>query len=254
MRILILACIFLLSSCQDRHYFHYKEGRLAYNTQVSTVTEGPVLIEGQIAFAIAGMHVCDGTKTPFWLGGEIKSYKNNNGHIEITAAFIKGNWGTQEIQIVGSATIVGTWQEATFTSTFTTIDNKDRWELNARITHSMFFSYSLAEAAVRAKVLIGESGINYPSGKILAYAGFGTPFTNGVSNCGWYLSTKDASDNTPGAAIVARDGAYCAILSASGTTFIHSNPINNVVTETPMTMIHAFFRNGYKLKDYSGLI
>ena len=254
MRILIVACIFLLAFCEEKRHFHYKEGKLAYNTQLPVVIEGPAIVQDRKTLLIAGMNVGDGTKTPFWFGGSIKRYSDIDGHIEITVAMTNAGWGINEVTIVGNATIIGTWQEATFTSTFTTTDKKDKWVLNAKGTYSKFFSYSLNEAAVRVKALIGESGIAFPAGTVLGYAAFGLPYVKAFNECMWYLYMPNFSPQKPGAAIVGKDGAHCGILSPSGETFIHSNPTTKVVTETPMSMVNAFFRNGYMLKDYSGLL
>jgi hypothetical protein len=255
MKAILLTLLLALALCDEMHYLHYKGGNLVVNTEPAVKVEGPIFIEFLKTMnitAIAGMHLKGSVKTPFGFSARIVSFNKSGDKIDIRANCTEASWGVKPLHgMKGEVRITGTFQKAEYYGWCYHEATKQNFSITATGNYVKCPIYLPPEAAVRARILVGEKAEGYQPIHVLNFAVMGYPYINSIANCSWWLDKfTNQTAPKPGYVIVGKDGAHCGILDKEGDKVIHSNPAKKLVTETPLSLINEFFKNGYVLKEY----
>ena len=255
MRALFLACLVLAAICEELHFYHYTDGQLTINKNPAVKVDGPLYINFRATVnstLVAGTYVKGSDIIPFGFTTKITKFEKNGDNIKLEGSCWEAGWGrTYMNNMIGTITMTGTYQKATYNGTCTDPNTKTAYTVTATGTFtSCRVLYSEVEAAKRAAMLIGAKAELYHPVHVLDHSYLGYAYLAPVPNCKYYLDNfKDQPTAKPGFAIVAKDGSHCAVVDNEGDKFIHSNPVKKEVTINPLTMINDYFKGGYVFKD-----
>ena len=243
-----LACLIVLANCQN---YHYINGNMTFNNQPSDSLTGTIRNTELLSIkltSISGLYIHGKTKIPLLLDALID---------QINATYIHANcgeaiWGRSTLTLKGSVTAHISGKDITYSVNCQSKEGSDAFVINAKGVQTDNLMYTPPEAAVRAIDLIGEKAEMYVLPvRIINYATLGCPYNGAANTCSWYIShLKTTAEAKPGYVIVGKNGEHCAIINKEAKKFIHLNPVTNVVDELDMSMLKAFFRNGYVYLKY----
>jgi hypothetical protein len=254
MRTLIFALLALAVFCEEYHYFHYKEGHVIVDKEKPAKSTGPIFIEflkTMNVTSIAGMSVNGSVQTPWAFSAKIVEYKTEKDNFQIVANCTEGAWGLNGMKLQGKIQVTGSMlKNAHFHGWCFDPKAKRNYTIQAQGDYTKSPLYNTTEAALRAKILVGQSAEAYQPVHVLNFAVIGFPYITMIKNCTFYQQFKNATEAKPGYLIVGNDGKHCAIVDKEGDKFIHSNPVKKQVTINPNSMIKDFFKGGYTFKLY----
>ena len=255
MRAILLTLLLALALCDELHYMHYKGGEIVVNNAAAVKIDGPIFIEFLSTInvtVIAGMHVKGNAKTPFGFAAKVFRYTKNGDNFLIEANCTEGSWGTKSLQgMEGTIYVNGTFQKATYSGYCLHRASKFNVTITAVGNYVKCPIYLPPEAAVRARILVGEKAEAYNAINVVNFAVMGYPYITNIPNCTFWLNNfYNATAAKPGFVVVGKDGAHCGIIDKEGDKLIHSNPGKKTVTETPLSLINEFFKAGYIYKEY----
>lgn len=251
MKILGLVLLLAVVLGDETHFFH-QEGEMWIGDKKGK-TFGVIIAEflkNTRLLHIAGMHVKDGVHTPFYITGKIAAFiENPDNSFVINATAYEGMFGQKTFKdLMGSATLKGTWDKAQYVGQYLSESSHLGFDTTGKGHPCQY--YSMEEASERAVYLVDEPHANYKGNHVLNHAIFGFAYLD--MGCEDYLKEVGTpiKKEKPGAIIVGNDSKYCAIVDKEGNKFIHSDPAKKKVIMSPMSMIGAYFRGGYTIKEY----
>ncbi len=241
--------------CQKMHYsFHYKNGDLTINKGSAGKINGPVMLEF-LSYSnntnIGGMYVSGSTKSSFYFHSITRRYESKSGSFAIEADCLEGNWGLQALRkMSGKVTVVGKFGSfIDIQGTCTTADRSRNFTFKANGTPSNA-TYTPAEGAKRAMMLVGQKSTDYRPVDMVNFAVFGYPYVQTVS-CRWFLNyNRNETEAKPGYVIVGKDGRHCGIVDPEGDKFVQSNQAKGSVTLNTLTTAQQFFPKGFFYHRY----
>ena len=255
--IIVLASLILSTFCQDTalHLYHYSNGKFSLNKASPAAVSGVMFSQfehGTNYSLIAGEYHNSTFKSPFQIiTRTVGVYPIKDG-INIKAECYWGFWKKRDaVQYKGHVEINITAGEISIHANCDELTSGDNLDVKASAKESECHVFTPAEAADRAATLHGEPITVYKAYNVLNMATMGFFDVGQSTSCSWYSSTfKTTTEAKPGMIIVGVDGEHCAIINKKGDAFIQANPVTGKVSENSMSMINAFFRKGYVLKDY----
>lgn len=253
MKIFIVLAILFAGSLAGIQYFRH-EGKMVAKKEAGVVF-GPHYLEyaQNINRTItAGMFVnSKRVHTPFAITSKIQKIEVENNYYRISGVCHEMMWGMKSLVPVSGITYMnGTMEKMTFSANCKY--GGQEYVINTTANYSKCAFYSMAEAAIKAHYLIGESSEAYKAAHVVNHAVFGYSYLTG-KDCKYYLTTfgKETNSTTPGVIIVSKKATHCAIVDREGDKFVQSNAAKKQVTSNPLTMLKTFFPDGYVLKAYS---
>ena len=249
--ILLLSLVFA-AKCDD-YYFVYSAGTLQYGNEIAQKIFGrlTVVIGPRHKYTeLTGMYV-GGKHIPFAFAFDVEKSTIDGDKIYAEGPCTFAAWDAKKTHSVsGGHMVYGAVSEVGFEATCNDLESKTNYVIKLEGLHYDCEVFKAGDAAVRAQFLLGESRDHYLPAQVLNFAYYDYPYLSVLPDCKFYLNMFGAvgDETKPGYAIVGKDGAHCAVVDKEGDKFIHMNPVKNVVTTQPLTMIKEFFKAGWVIK------
>lgn len=240
----------VLSQNIEVHAFRYKNGHIKTGDNQNVTANGSLYYEKRgkdEVIEFVGLE--PSTKTSFIVVGAYRAH-GDEADVDRTFECVGGAWGYDDPgRLTGTITLKGTWDAAVLVGDCATRNGK-HWIFGATGNKSNSLFYPPAEAGVRAKDLIGESIEKFRAPHVIFHAIFDYAYLQ--VTCREMLNARfpDAPGPEPGALIIGKDGAHCAILDNEGSKFIHSSSKDKKVAYDSLAVIGTHFPQGHVFKRY----
>lgn len=251
MKFFIFTCLALSVLSQEIHPFRYRKGTVNIG-KGDVVVSGSAIFQNDSDILIIEYYGMDAsTMTPFMIQATTSATRssNVNDNMDIVFDCSEGRWSDkQNVELSGTLNFTGNWDKAEIKGYCTTKDDEE-WIINSNGMEKKATFFSYEEAAMRAKLLMGQSAEHYSTSSIISYAVLDYPYTG--LNCEQILARYPTSDiSKAGIIIVGKDGKHCGIVASEGEKFIHTDPHKKVVIDTFLSLAMQFFPNGFLYKAY----
>eukprot|EP00826_Nyctotherus_ovalis_P001185 TRINITY_DN10158_c0_g1_i2.p2 TRINITY_DN10158_c0_g1~~TRINITY_DN10158_c0_g1_i2.p2 ORF type:complete len:251 (-),score=38.90 TRINITY_DN10158_c0_g1_i2:74-826(-) len=250
MKSLVLLLLVTICLGDAGHWFRFKNGTAIirgkeYSRVIGTL--GYTVSSESKYSQIAYMAMAFETMTPIGFFSKVKMGEFGDFNEELLCDF--GRYEREEISLGGTVRIRGTWEKAELIGNCHTVDGKP-WSFAFNSSKAKDVFYTLKEAGVRAKYLVGQSINRYKSYEIIGYAIIDFPYQ--YRSCERFFGPffYNATDLEPGIIIVGKDGKHCAIVDNEGSKFIHSNSVKKIVTLDSIAVMNRYFSKGVYYKRY----